>query len=480
MDIPPPAALRKIARDVHAMIEDPPEGIRMILSEDMSNIQAWIQGPEGTPYAGGSFRLRVQLNSDFPNSPPKCFFVTKIFHPNVSKQGEVCVSTLKKDWKKTLGLKHILLVVKCLLIVPNPESALNEEAGRQLLERYDDYARHAKLMTSIHAQSAGKDIFALPRKAEADEKDSLNENDSSSGSKAREFEKKVTKEASVVSLAMKDIPIVGSVEHSVTITSSLSSSSSLSLENSSAMTWNAIPTKRKLSTSENRTEQESAISSSSSVSSCPSPPHLFSSTSTSSNAGRLHTTPHQLQQSRTILTAQRNSITTTIVSVQSKPQLNILPRQTLQGSPALRQHGNHLLQKQSTGNSIPSSDQQEQQLLKDDQQIVLTNNIISNSSHMLSPKISHNALLANTNIVATATATAMSVMSSPIMGMGPTEVSTVGAAKTGSSKIATPSASTTATPILRSPWLVAPHNMGGLNYAQPELHVDKKRALRRL
>lgn len=39
------------------------------------------------------------------------FFVTKIFHPNVSKQGEVCVSTLKKDWKKTLGIKHILLVI---------------------------------------------------------------------------------------------------------------------------------------------------------------------------------------------------------------------------------------------------------------------------------------------------------------------------------------------------------------------------------
>lgn len=37
--------------------------------------------------------------------------MTKIFHPNVSKQGEVCVSTLKKDWKKTLGLKHILLVI---------------------------------------------------------------------------------------------------------------------------------------------------------------------------------------------------------------------------------------------------------------------------------------------------------------------------------------------------------------------------------
>ena len=51
-------------------------------------------------------------------------------------------------------------MVKCLLIVPNPESALNEEAGRQLLERYDDYAKHARLMTSIHASSAGQSNFA--------------------------------------------------------------------------------------------------------------------------------------------------------------------------------------------------------------------------------------------------------------------------------------------------------------------------------
>jgi hypothetical protein len=36
-----------------------------------------------------------------------------------------------------MGLKHILLTIKCLLIAPNPESALNEEAGRLLLEEYD-------------------------------------------------------------------------------------------------------------------------------------------------------------------------------------------------------------------------------------------------------------------------------------------------------------------------------------------------------
>ena len=41
-----------------------------------------------------------------------------------------------------------------MLIVPNAESALNEEAGKMLLERYDDYSSRAKMMTEIHAQPA--------------------------------------------------------------------------------------------------------------------------------------------------------------------------------------------------------------------------------------------------------------------------------------------------------------------------------------
>lgn len=42
--------------------------------------------------------------------------------------------------------------IKCLLIVPNAESALNEEAGKLLLEHYDDYSQRAKMMTEIHAE----------------------------------------------------------------------------------------------------------------------------------------------------------------------------------------------------------------------------------------------------------------------------------------------------------------------------------------
>jgi ubiquitin-conjugating enzyme E2 S len=79
------------------------------------------------------------------------WFATKIFHPNVSSTGEICVNTLKKDWKSSYGISHILVTIKCLLIYPNPDSALDEEAGKLLQENYESYCERAKLITSVHA-----------------------------------------------------------------------------------------------------------------------------------------------------------------------------------------------------------------------------------------------------------------------------------------------------------------------------------------
>lgn len=148
-----PQVIRQLARELGELCSDPPEGIKVFSSdEDITDIRAQIEGPAGTPYAGGLFRMKLVLGKNFPSEPPKGFFVTRIFHPNVASNGEICVNTLKKDWKPELGIKHILLTVKCLLIVPNPESALNEEAGKLLLEQYEDYSTRAKLYTDIHAK----------------------------------------------------------------------------------------------------------------------------------------------------------------------------------------------------------------------------------------------------------------------------------------------------------------------------------------
>ncbi|XP_038984710.1 ubiquitin-conjugating enzyme E2 22-like [Phoenix dactylifera] len=148
----PPNVIKQLAKELKNLDETPPEGIKVLVNDDdFSTIFADIEGPAGTPYENGIFRMKLLLSHDFPQSPPKGYFLTKIFHPNIATNGEICVNTLKKDWNPSLGLRHVLLVVRCLLIEPFPESALNEQAGKMLLENYEEYARHARLYTGIHA-----------------------------------------------------------------------------------------------------------------------------------------------------------------------------------------------------------------------------------------------------------------------------------------------------------------------------------------
>ncbi|CAJ1918031.1 unnamed protein product [Sphenostylis stenocarpa] len=153
----PPNVIKQLAKELKNLDESPPEGIKVVVNDDdFSTIFADIEGPAGTPYENGVFRMKLLLSHDFPHSPPKGFFLTKIFHPNIATNGEICVNTLKKDWNPSLGLRHVLIVVRCLLIEPFPESALNEQAGKMLLENYDEYARHARLYTGIHAKPKPK------------------------------------------------------------------------------------------------------------------------------------------------------------------------------------------------------------------------------------------------------------------------------------------------------------------------------------
>ncbi|XP_013180665.1 PREDICTED: ubiquitin-conjugating enzyme E2 S-like isoform X3 [Papilio xuthus] len=148
-----PQVLRGVVREVRRLAADPPAGVKLLLRDnDLTDVVALIDGPADTPYAGGVFRVRLALGREFPASPPRAYFLTKIFHPNVSAAGEVCVNTLKRDWRPELGLGHALLAVRCLLIAPNADSALNAEAAALLRDRYDDYFARAKLYTDIHAR----------------------------------------------------------------------------------------------------------------------------------------------------------------------------------------------------------------------------------------------------------------------------------------------------------------------------------------
>ena len=103
------------------------------------------------------------LPSDYPSAPPKGYFLTRIYHPNISKAGEICVNTLKKDWQSSLGIGHVLQVVRCLLINPFPESALNEEAGKDFMEDYEEYCKKAKMYTEVCAAQHAQHPTYLPQ-----------------------------------------------------------------------------------------------------------------------------------------------------------------------------------------------------------------------------------------------------------------------------------------------------------------------------
>jgi ubiquitin-conjugating enzyme E2 S len=152
-----PQVITRLMGEIRQLVRSKSEGIEYIQDEDekglVSEVHALITGPEGTPYSGGNFRMKLVLGQEYPNVPPRGFFLTKIYHPNVGPTGDICVNTLKKDWSSETTLKHVLQVIRCLLIVPFPESSLNDEAGKLFMESYDEFARRAKMMTEVHAMT---------------------------------------------------------------------------------------------------------------------------------------------------------------------------------------------------------------------------------------------------------------------------------------------------------------------------------------
>lgn len=112
------STLRRLAAD-HASLhtsELPPHylfapGCPSEMPEDLTQLTILLTGPQGTPYSQGLWKLSLKIPEDYPKSPPKAAFRTRIWHPNVEENsGSVCVDTLKKDWHSKLTLRDVLIV----------------------------------------------------------------------------------------------------------------------------------------------------------------------------------------------------------------------------------------------------------------------------------------------------------------------------------------------------------------------------------
>lgn len=112
--------------------------------DDVYTWDAVILGPTDCPYQGGMFKLEIHFPSDYPFKPPKVIFLTKIYHPNVSTSGAICLDILKDQWSPALTIGKVLLSICSLLTDANPKDPLMPDIAEQFIsdrQAFDETAR---------------------------------------------------------------------------------------------------------------------------------------------------------------------------------------------------------------------------------------------------------------------------------------------------------------------------------------------------
>jgi ubiquitin-conjugating enzyme E2 A len=88
--------------------------------------------------------LALQFDENYPNKPPSVKFISKMFHPNVYANGELCLDILQNRWSPTYDVAAILTSIQSLLHDPNPNSPANAEAANLFRENRKEYNRRVK------------------------------------------------------------------------------------------------------------------------------------------------------------------------------------------------------------------------------------------------------------------------------------------------------------------------------------------------
>lgn len=174
---PTSSALRALALEYKSLQEEPVEGFRVkLVNED--NLFEWevaIFGPPDTLYQGGYFKAHMKFPPDYPYSPPSIRFLTKVWHPNVYENGDLCISILHppvddpqsgelpcERWNPTQNVRTILLSVISLLNEPNTFSPANVDASVMYRRWRDSKGKDKEKQVSAARLEAEKDGVVVP------------------------------------------------------------------------------------------------------------------------------------------------------------------------------------------------------------------------------------------------------------------------------------------------------------------------------
>ncbi|CAD8205217.1 unnamed protein product [Paramecium octaurelia] len=125
-------ALKRIKKEYSDLPKDLPTNCSVCLIDDQDfyKWKATILGSEGSLYYGGRFNLQIEIPMDYPFRPPKIWFLTRIYHPNINSHGQLSLDILKDSWSPALKLSKILSVICEVLENPNPDDPLDPEIAK--------------------------------------------------------------------------------------------------------------------------------------------------------------------------------------------------------------------------------------------------------------------------------------------------------------------------------------------------------------
>ena len=143
---------QRIIKETQKLKKDPISGISAEpFSDNPRYFKVIISGPKDSPYEEGKFHLQLYLPEEYPMVPPKCIFMTKIYHPNIDFLGRICLDILKKNWSPALQIRAVLLSIQSLLNEPNTADPLNEKVNDHWLKDRKDAEKTAREWTQKYA-----------------------------------------------------------------------------------------------------------------------------------------------------------------------------------------------------------------------------------------------------------------------------------------------------------------------------------------
>lgn len=113
-------------------------------SNILSSWTCGFPGPDEPLYTNSFFTLEMKFPPTYPFSPPIVSFKNFVYHPNVYKNGLVCLDIIQSKWKPSMNIMSILTALQSLLVHPNVKSPANTEAGYLYVKNYNKYSENVK------------------------------------------------------------------------------------------------------------------------------------------------------------------------------------------------------------------------------------------------------------------------------------------------------------------------------------------------